>query len=319
MSAFVFVEVCGYICAPISIASNVLLLLVVRGNTSRNVAPFKLCFVLSALTGIVLSVTFLLCQPCVLLNERVVLVVLLGPSVFVHPVVATMCFVLFEAAFVLCVLQVASPYLFKVLIRMDKNELRWQIISVVTVVVITWLVVIAPMVYFSTETASEVRTHQEHYERIILAYTKFIWVPHFVSYKLNAIGKLWLIFLVAICIFGCAIVALRATLSSGLMQFTNWRTNLTPRFSQIANTSRLNACSAAALVVGPLLLFSIFAVNDQPTYSYSIPLFLGAAFLPILNAHFIIFNVRTFRKSVSSILSFKQKVVGPISHVSSEH
>lgn len=136
MSAFVFVEVCGYICAPISIASNVLLLLVVRGNTSRNVAPFKLCFVLSALTGIVLSVTFLLCQPvsglrpsqcalavrnsfqCVLLNERVVLVVLLGPSVFVHPVVATMCFVLFEAAFVLCVLQVASPYLFKVLIRM---------------------------------------------------------------------------------------------------------------------------------------------------------------------------------------------------------
>ncbi|KHJ76963.1 hypothetical protein OESDEN_23417 [Oesophagostomum dentatum] len=91
------------------------------------------------------------------------------------------------------------------------------------------------------------------------------------------------------------------------------------RFGQMANASRVNACSTAILVIAPLTVFTIFAVADLQMNSYSIPLFLGAAFVPILNAQFIIFNVRTFRRALPALLSFKQKSVGPVSHISSDH
>ncbi|KJH50015.1 hypothetical protein DICVIV_03816 [Dictyocaulus viviparus] len=76
-------------------------------------------------------------------------------------------------------------------------------------------------------------------------------------------------------------------------------------------------CSSAVLVVIPFVLFTIFAVWNNPMFSYSIPLFLGSAFLPILNPYIIVFNVRVFRKSFFSMISLKSKNVGPISHISS--
>ncbi|VDN22085.1 unnamed protein product [Cylicostephanus goldi] len=115
-------------------------------------------------------------------------------------------------------------------------------------------------------------------------------------------------------------VGLATLWSSGLFSYVNKGPSQSgARFGQIANASRVNACSIAILIVVPLLVFTIFAVFDLPMNSYSIPLFLGGAFVPILNAHFIIFNIRTFRRALPALLTFKPKSVGTLSHVSSDH
>ncbi|RCN51690.1 hypothetical protein ANCCAN_02049 [Ancylostoma caninum] len=108
--------------------------------------------------------------------------------------------------------------------------------------------------------------------------------------------------------------------TSGLLRCTHSGMNQSgSRFGQLANASRVNACSTAILIVVPLAVFTLFALFDLPMNSYSIPLFLGVAFVPILNAHFIIFNIRTYRRALSTLLSFKSKSIGPISHISSDH
>ncbi|EYC11329.1 hypothetical protein Y032_0051g2148 [Ancylostoma ceylanicum] len=115
MSAFVFVEVCGYICGPISLVSNVLLLITIRNTNSRHLVQYNVPLSLIALSDILLSATFLLCQPCVIVKDDIALVILLGPATFIHPAFATVCLVIFKATLVLCTLQVASLYAFKML------------------------------------------------------------------------------------------------------------------------------------------------------------------------------------------------------------
>ncbi|VDO35754.1 unnamed protein product [Haemonchus placei] len=322
MSAFVFVEVCSYICAPFSVASNALLLMIVRNVTSRQLNAYKLPLAMLAFTGIVLSATFLLCQPCVLLHEDVILIVLLGPVIFIHPMVASICFVFLQAALILWTIQIASPLFFKMLARKEKGAFKWQIGSIVLALAVTWLLIIVPIIVFSFESHEEILEREGIYERIVKGQTGFDWVPSYLVYKLNVIGKVWLILLVLICSVGCIAIAVSAVLSSSLMRLnaklSKWATYPSVGFGQIANTARLNACSLTLLVLAPLWIFMIFAVSGQPTFSYSIPLFLGCAFLPIFNAYFVLFNIRAFRKAMSKMMSFKTKPIVTVSHVSSD-
>uniref|UniRef100_A0A7I4YPM5 G protein-coupled receptor n=1 Tax=Haemonchus contortus TaxID=6289 RepID=A0A7I4YPM5_HAECO len=322
MSAFVFVEVCSYICAPFSVASNALLLMIVRNVTSRQLNAYKLPLAMLAFTGIVLSATFLLCQPCVLLHEDVILIVLLGPVIFIHPIIASICFVFLQAALILWTIQIASPLFFKMLARKEKGAVKWQVGSIVLTLAMTWLLLIVPIVVFSFESHEEIHEREGIYERIVKGQTGFDWIPSYLVYKLNAIGKVWLILLVLVCSVGCIAVAVSAVLSSSLMRLnaklSKWATYPSVGFGQIANTARLNACSLMLLVLAPLWIFMIFAVSGQPTFSYSIPLFLGCAFLPIFNAYFVLFNIRAFRKALSKMMSFKTKPIVTVSHVSSD-
>ncbi|WKY08614.1 hypothetical protein Q1695_007836 [Nippostrongylus brasiliensis] len=318
MSAFMFVEVCGYLCAPISILSNVLLIFVIRNTTSRHLAPHRISFGLLALSDILLSVSFLLSQPCVLLDGDVIVVVLLGPAVFIHSVFISICFVIFLATLILCLLQVTAPYVFKAISRQN-HTLRWQIVTVIATLLVTWLLFIVPLISISLTTHGDSIDRLEHFDRFVKDYTKFTWTSHYVIYRLSTLGKLWLVLVLLVSVTGCVAVAVNSSLSSGMIGCGSWNGNPTARFSQIANTARLNASSAFLLIVAPLLLFTIVAVSGRETFSYSIPLFLGAAFLPILNAHFVVLNIRTYRRSLSSLFSFRRKFVGPISHISSDH
>ncbi|KAK5985559.1 hypothetical protein GCK32_007489 [Trichostrongylus colubriformis] len=321
MSAFIFVEVCSYICTPLSIASNVLILMIIRNTTSRQLTSYKLPLAMFAFSSILLSLTFLFCQPCVLLNNDVILIVLLSPTCFIHPAVTSFCFVLFQATMIFCTLQVASPYLFKMLAKKEETAKKWQIGSIVMALAVIWLVIMVPLIVFSFQTYDDIHEREEVHRRIVKDYTRFDQAPCFVAYKLHAITKVWLIMVAVTCSIGCLTVAVNAVLSSGLMRIpklSKWATHPSVGFSQIANTSRLNACSMALMVVTPIALFTVFAVSGQPTYSYSIPLFLGSAFIPILNAYFVLFNVRAFRRAMSKIISFRGKSISTVSHISSD-
>ncbi|EYC11332.1 hypothetical protein Y032_0051g2149 [Ancylostoma ceylanicum] len=182
------------------------------------------------------------------------------------------------------------------------------------------LCIVAPLVYVSFETAAVNYNRYDHYDRIVRGFTHFDWAPFYVAYHLTQSGKLFLLLLLLSCCVGCVAVALTTLWSSGLLPCTRSGMNQSgSRFGQLANASRVNACSIAILIVVPLTVFTLFALFDLPMNSYSIPLFLGVAFVPILNAHFIIFNIRTFRRALSTLLSFKSKSIGPISHISSDH
>ncbi|KAK6048755.1 hypothetical protein COOONC_13740 [Cooperia oncophora] len=133
----------------------------------------------------------------------------------------------------------------------------------------TWLVLIVPLVVFSFKSYGEIYDRKEAYQRIVSAYTNLNWTPYFVTYKLNVIDKLWLILLVVVCTIGCISVAVSTTRSSELLRtlkLHKWATYAPAGFGQIANTSRLNACSVAVLVLAPMAVFVICAVSGQQTY-----------------------------------------------------
>ncbi|KAK6040518.1 hypothetical protein COOONC_21977 [Cooperia oncophora] len=146
--------------------------MIIRNTTSRQLAPFKLPLATFALSCIILSATFVLCQPCVLLQNDVILIVLMGPAIFIHPAISSICFVIFQATLILCTLQVASPYLFKILAKKDKITPLWQIVSLAVPFVMTWLVLIVPLVVFSFKSYGEIYDRKEAYQRIVSAYNE---------------------------------------------------------------------------------------------------------------------------------------------------
>ncbi|KAJ1346190.1 hypothetical protein KIN20_000916 [Parelaphostrongylus tenuis] len=317
MSAFVFVEVCGYICGAVSAVANGVFLSIIHRNASRHLSQYKLSLTLIAFSDIAVSTFFLLCQPCILVDGQIILAVLLGPSTFIHHVLASLCFVVFIFIFVLCTLQVATPFLFRVFAHKE-NKTSCQVSYILITAAIVGLIIVAPLVFLCFQTANNNTKKFDHFQRVVKEFSKHEETPQFVTYELDAVGKVWLIFLALACSVGCLTVAMSSVLSSGVISCAKLLKYSSARSGEIANSIIVTAFSTTVLVIVPLTLFAVFAVFDKPMFGYSIPLFLGAAFFPIFNPFLIIFNVRNFRKNFLTIVS-KPKNIGPISYLSSEH
>uniref|UniRef100_A0A7I5EBX1 G protein-coupled receptor n=1 Tax=Haemonchus contortus TaxID=6289 RepID=A0A7I5EBX1_HAECO len=299
MDSFTIVAILTYICTPISLFLNVLLILVVSRYSAKYLIPYRHPLSLTAAANVALSVWYMLSQQTFVLRQRILFVFILGPLRFTPQIACYAVELINIALFLFTCHQplLIFVYRYKIIFSPKvRTPLRIYLVALTTFA--SYLLVAFLYVFFTR--AAITSSDEAKYRRWAKEIRK---IPEttYLIHETDASGKALSLILFMFLLTGyVAMYAMHGLISHRLKTSKNAVSH--SRTLQMARAIILMATGTCLIGFLPYSVMLLSVVFNVELSMWSIPVFLGSAFMPILAPITIFYKVDAYRSSLRAII-----------------